>query len=105
MKHAIHRVTWFEIISPYTLRVGFEDGTEQTINFKPILAGELYGPLRDSDLFNQVSIDSDAHTLVWPNGRTLIQPLYMTGTNTSTILLNLCVAGSRYKRKPPDTAW
>jgi hypothetical protein len=58
----------FEIVAPYTLCVRFEDGTEQTISFKPILAGELYGPLRDSDLFYQVPIDSEAHTLVWPNG-------------------------------------
>jgi hypothetical protein len=28
----------------------------------------LYGPLRDLELFNQVRIDSEAHTLVWPNG-------------------------------------
>lgn len=40
----------------------------QTIDFRPILAGDLYGPLRDLELFNQVRIDSEAHTLVWPNG-------------------------------------
>ena len=68
MKHGIHRVLAFEIISPYTLCVRFEDRTEQTIDFDPILAGELYGPLRDVELFNQVRIDSVAHTLVWPNG-------------------------------------
>jgi len=28
----------------------------------------LYGPLRDLELFNQVRVDSDVHTLVWPNG-------------------------------------
>lgn len=27
-----------------------------------------YGPLRDLELFNQARIDTDAHTLVWPNG-------------------------------------
>jgi len=68
MEHAIHRVRSFEIESPYTLCVRFEDRTEQTINFEPVLAGELYGPLRDLELFNQARIDSDAHTLVWPNG-------------------------------------
>jgi len=68
MAHAIHRVRSFEIVSAYTLCVRFEDGTEQTIDFEPILAGELYGPLRDPALFNQVAIDTDAHTLVWPNG-------------------------------------
>jgi hypothetical protein len=68
MKHAIHKVRSFEIVSRYTLRVSFEDGTAQTIDFQPVLAGELYGPLRDVDLFNQVGIDSDVRTLVWPNG-------------------------------------
>lgn len=46
----------------------FCDGAEQLINFQPILAGELYGPLRNLDVFNQVRIDSEVHTLVWPNG-------------------------------------
>ena len=68
MRHAIHRVRSFEIVSKYTLRVRFEDHTEQIIDFEPVLAGELYGPLRDPELFNQARIDSDAHTLVWPNG-------------------------------------
>jgi len=68
MKHAIHRVRSFEIERPYILRVQFDDGTEQTIDFEPILAGELYGSLRDLEVFNQVRIDSESHTLVWPNG-------------------------------------
>ena len=33
-----------------------------------MLAGELFGPLRDLNLFNQVMIDREVHTLVWPNG-------------------------------------
>ncbi|HEX8070141.1 MAG TPA: DUF2442 domain-containing protein [Pyrinomonadaceae bacterium] len=68
MPHAIHRVTAFEVIGPYSLRVWFADQTEQTIDFRPVLAGELYGPLRDPELFNQVTLDPEAHTLVWPNG-------------------------------------
>jgi hypothetical protein len=68
MKHPIYRVESFEIISPYTLRLKFNDQTEQTINFQPVLAGELYGPLRDVTLFNQVEIDPEVHTLRWPNG-------------------------------------
>jgi len=50
MQHAIHRVRAFEIVSPYTLCVRFDDTTEQTIDFEPILEGELYGPLRDLTL-------------------------------------------------------
>ncbi|OGO38033.1 MAG: hypothetical protein A2Z03_04070 [Chloroflexi bacterium RBG_16_56_8] len=64
----IYLVQAFEIVAPYTLRVQFDDNTSQTINFRPIIAGELYGPLRDLNLFNQVQIDPEVHTLVWPNG-------------------------------------
>lgn len=68
MGHRICRVEAFEIVAPYTLRVKFDDATEQTINFKTVLSGEMYGPLRDLSLFNQVRIDPEVHTLVWPNG-------------------------------------
>jgi hypothetical protein len=68
MSHPIYRVRSFEIVSDYVLRIRFDDGAEQTINFRPVLAGELYSPLREVRLFNQVRIDPDAHTLVWPNG-------------------------------------
>ena len=68
MNHPINRVMSFEIVAPYTLRIRFDDATDQTINFEPILAGELYAPLRDLKLFNRASVDPEVHTLVWPNG-------------------------------------
>jgi len=68
MSHPIYRVVGLEVATPYTLRLRFDDATEQTINFRPVLAGELYGPLRDLELFNRVTIDPEVHTLVWPNG-------------------------------------
>ncbi|MBM4121311.1 MAG: DUF2442 domain-containing protein [Nitrospira sp.] len=68
MVHPIYRVSAFEIAGAYTLRIHFDDQAEQVINFRPVLAGDLYGPLRDASLFNQVRIDSEVHTLVWPNG-------------------------------------
>lgn len=68
MAHEIHRVTRFEKLAPFILRVEFEDGTCQMIDFRPVLIGELYGPLKDLALFEQVQLDREAHTLVWPNG-------------------------------------
>jgi hypothetical protein len=68
MEHLICRVERFEIVAPYTLRVDFDDSTRQVIDFLPVLRGELYGPLRDLELFNRVSLDAEVHTLVWPNG-------------------------------------
>jgi hypothetical protein len=68
MIHPIHFVRSFEITAPYMLRVRFADDMEQTINFEAVLAGELYRPLRDLSVFNQVKLDPEVHTLVWPNG-------------------------------------
>lgn len=68
MEHPIYRIVGFESVGRYTLRVKFDDGQEREIDFRPVLTGELYGPLKDDKLFNQVDIDPEVHTLVWPNG-------------------------------------
>ena len=68
MSHPIFRVVHFEFAGPYTLKITFDDTSTQVIDFQPVLAGELYGPLHGMALFNQVEIDPEAHTLVWPNG-------------------------------------
>ena len=68
MEHSIYRVVGFEKIRPYTLRLKFDDGQEREIDFRSVLFGELYGPLQDEKMFNQVEIDPEVHTLIWPNG-------------------------------------
>ncbi|MBX3053787.1 MAG: DUF2442 domain-containing protein [Caldilineaceae bacterium] len=68
MYHELFRVTGFQIVEEYTLRVQFDDGSEQTIDFRPVLFGQMWGPLRDLAFFNQVRLDPEAETLVWPNG-------------------------------------
>jgi hypothetical protein len=68
MSHAIYRIVSFEHVAPFTVRIMFDDGTAQVIDFGPILAGELFGPLQNPALFSQVRIDPEVHTLVWPNG-------------------------------------
>ncbi len=68
MQHGIYAVVDLIIVSPYTLKLTFDDGTNQIIDFSPVLEGELLGPLRNEALFNQVRIDAEAHTIVWPNG-------------------------------------
>ncbi|MSU27797.1 MAG: DUF2442 domain-containing protein [Pedosphaera sp.] len=67
-KAAQDRVKSFEPVVPFSLRVRFADGLERIINFAPMLAGELFGPLRDRAVFFQSRLDPEVHTLVWPNG-------------------------------------
>jgi hypothetical protein len=68
MRHPVHRVKTFEIAGSYRLRIEFGDGLVRTIDFRPVLEGELYGPLRDLNQFNSVALDREVHTVVWPNG-------------------------------------
>jgi hypothetical protein len=68
MSHAIYKVKSFAIVAPHTLEVDFNDGSSRRIDFRPALVGEIYGPLRDLKLFEQVTLDREVHTLVWPNG-------------------------------------
>ena len=67
MSHLMVKIIDFEIVGDYVIRVVFDDKTEQTIDFEPVLHGYYLGPLRDLNLFNQVRLDPDFHTLVWPN--------------------------------------
>ncbi len=66
--HALYAVTKAELVGPYTLKLAFDDGKEQTINFQPVLEGEVFGPLKDHTLFNRVRLDPALRTIVWPNG-------------------------------------
>jgi len=66
--HPLHKVCSFVQTGPYQVRVTFEDAMSREIDFKPILAGELYEPLLNPDFFSQVRLDPEVHTLVWPNG-------------------------------------
>ena len=68
MGHAIHRVEHFEIVGPYTLKLRFADRSERQIDFRPVLEGELFGPLQDLTMFNAVELDTAFGTVQWPNG-------------------------------------
>lgn len=46
----------------------FEDGTAQVVDFRPVLSGQMFGPLADLRMFDQVRLDQESGTLVWPNG-------------------------------------
>ena len=68
MAHPVHKIVAFEVAGPYCIRMEFVDGLTRTIDFRPCLEGELFGPLRDLHRFNSVTLDPEVHTLAWPNG-------------------------------------
>jgi hypothetical protein len=56
MEHRTFRVIGITLVEHSTLRIRFDDDTEQTIDFTPVLEGEVYGPLGDEKMFQQVEI-------------------------------------------------
>jgi hypothetical protein len=59
-------VVSFYIVGPYTLQIGFADGTEHVVNLYPVLNKGVLRSLRDLSVFNQVHLDPETHNLVWP---------------------------------------
>ena len=69
--HLICRVVTVRQEGGYRLGVGFDDGSEQQIDFEPILRGEIFGELLDPQKFSAVKINQESGTLEWPNGADL----------------------------------
>ena len=64
IKPTVHRGNFREM--PVLVRWAEEVGAT-SIDFSPVLFVNIYGPLRDPQLFSQVRLDPDFPTLVWPN--------------------------------------
>jgi hypothetical protein len=50
------------------LRLTFSDGLVRELDFAGALSVGVLKPLNDPGLFAQVSVDTTAGTVVWPNG-------------------------------------
>jgi hypothetical protein len=69
MSTTIPRVTNVEVISGYTVRLRFKDGTVGDVDLSYLLNyGPVFQPLRDRAFFDRVRIDRTIGTIVWPNG-------------------------------------
>ena len=68
MSRPLYDETDYELLGGTSLRVVFDEDTEQVVDLELVLYGEMYGPLRDEDFFCQVRLDPEVKTLVRPNG-------------------------------------
>lgn len=68
MQHEIHTIKSIRITAPYTLQIIFGDNSHKIINFLPVLKGEMFGPLKNTEYFKRVMLDAEVKTIVWPNG-------------------------------------
>ena len=55
-------------VGDYRLQLTFGDGVVKEVDLRDELWGEVFLPLRDVSLFQQVFIPQDGDTIEWPNG-------------------------------------
>jgi hypothetical protein len=67
------RITRVEVPAPYRVTLDFTDGSRGTVDLSPWIAGKqgVFAALQDPSFFAQVSVDTEAGTIVWPNGADL----------------------------------
>jgi hypothetical protein len=65
----IPSVVGVAIVRPHVMRLLFDDAVVRDVEYVPgETTGSLLRPLADPDYFALVRVDSDAGTVVWPNG-------------------------------------
>jgi len=62
------RIVDVEHLGDFRLRLTFSDGLVRELDFDGVLEGGVFEPLRDRAVFAQVSVDTVAGTIAWPNG-------------------------------------
>lgn len=55
---------------PFTVHLRFTDGSTGTVNLAPWLKGRggVFAALQDAAFFARLTVDTEAGTIVWPNG-------------------------------------
>jgi len=61
-------VTSVTYLEDYKLRLTFDDGVTKDVALRDELYGKVFEPLKDMELFKQVTVNSDTNTIEWPNG-------------------------------------
>lgn len=64
----MHLIKNVEYLNRYKLLLTFEDNSIKSVDLKDHLDGEIFTPLKDSEYFKTVSLNTDIDTIVWKNG-------------------------------------
>jgi hypothetical protein len=63
------RIRGVETLGGFRVRLSLTDGTTREVDLDPYLNGPVFEPLRaDTALFQDVRVDPELGTIVWPNG-------------------------------------
>ena len=61
-------VTEVRVLRPFALDLTFSDGLRGSVDLEAELDGSVFEALRDPVYFEQVRVDEEVGTIVWPNG-------------------------------------
>ena len=65
------RLARAEYLRDYKIRVTFNDGIQGIIDLEGELWGEVFEPLKNTNVFRRFRVDCDLDTIVWPTGADL----------------------------------
>ena len=71
MTFEIIDVTDVEVLHDRVVRLTFETGEVRDVDLEPLLWGPAFEDLDDEEVFQQIRVDPEAGTIVWPNGADL----------------------------------
>lgn len=71
MMAMIPRVIEVKPLPQSCLWLRFHDGLEGSVDLSGELWGPMFEPLKNPDYFQQVKVDPELETVVWPNGADL----------------------------------
>jgi hypothetical protein len=73
-------------LSGYKLWIAFDDGTSGEVDLVNELKGSMFEPLKDLTEFQNVSVEPELETIVWPNGADLAPEFLKALQNKQSIL-------------------
>lgn len=62
------QVTAVKYIEGYTLQVTFNNSVIKQVNLQDELDGEIFEPLKEIEVFKQLTVNPETNTIEWPNG-------------------------------------
>jgi hypothetical protein len=67
------RITGARAVGAFRLALEFTDGSHGVVDLTPWISGRggVFEPLQDRAYFARVQVDTEAGTVVWPNGADL----------------------------------
>ncbi len=56
-----------ELAGPFSLHLRFNDGCSATVDLRPLMAGPIFEPLLDPNVFAKFTVDPICKTVCWPS--------------------------------------